>query len=58
MYSMCLLNRNLQPLLATVKYDAISFATSSAGTAHPDIYDLLNPIPVVLQPVLLLVTQV
>lgn len=46
---MCLLNRNLQTLLATVNYYAISSANSYAGTAHHDNYNLLNPIPAVVQ---------
>ena len=46
---MCLLNRSLQTLLATVNYYAI--AVSYAGTAHPDNYNLLNPIPAVVQAV-------
>lgn len=49
MYSICLLNRNLQTLLATANYYAISFATSYVGTVHPDNHNLLNPIPAGVQ---------
>lgn len=52
MYSLCLLNRNLQTLLATINYYAIRFAISYVGTAHPD-YNSLNPIPAVVQAVTL-----